>query len=210
MGQLEKALKKNPVLVSWFLFAAKQGRVVHSRNSRNSDFGIGLYEIFVTSGYEVWRVPSYLVDGVSVFVVFGILSWWFQTKGQPFPIHGFLEAALAIAAMLTFRLVGFFVYTFLNALCNFASSYYPPYAFFYYFPGIPFRLLFAFDIIIPQALFMAVLYGHVIGWIVFAISMIQWVFRRIQGHDVYEFWIGTADTVALCILIGSVGLYYWF
>lgn len=213
-NEFEGLCRKNPVLWNWFYFFANQHRVIHWRyrnEAMNTLIGFGFYETFLATGNERRRIPPYLVDGV---LVFGTLL---LRNALVAPSHdlstvwgGAWQAATVTGVMLCFRVIAFIFYTYIHALCNLAPAYDKRLRPLMYFPGIPFRLLFFFDIVIPQSLFIGVFYGWQIGWLVFGVSMAQYVYRVFQDHGVYPPLRARMDFAALCLMIASLVLYWLF
>jgi len=105
--------------------------------------------------------------------------------------------------------MAFCFWSFLYTLCNVAPLYNPRLKPFVVFPGIPFRLLFCFDVIIPQSLFLGLLYGSVLGAIVFVITMCQGIYRFFQAHGVYDFTLlPILDIPFLLALIALVWIFW--
>jgi len=180
-------INKRPILYSWLYFLASHTKKLHCRLPREKESinrspdHFGVYAIFFSLPYERWQIPPYAVDAAGVFA--GSL-FVFRATGMDWSAAVW-KAYVVTVTLLIFRLVSFAVFTFFYTLCHEAPRYRSRLTVFYVIPGIPFRLLYALDVVIPQALFMWWWFGPRIGELVVAVSVAQFLYRvGVQRHYV--------------------------
>ena len=210
MGQLEKFVQQYPVFSNWLLFAAARHRDLHwyyPHESLNRGWGRGIDDTFLISDAERRRVPPYVIDALTATLG----AWAFFAWGDRATRSHVWDALSVGGALLAFRVIAFLLSTFLHALCHQAPQVNPAFAPFRAFPGTLLRISYTLDVVIPQSLFIGLLFGWRIGCMTFVASFTQFVYRVfVQQHRVYmsHRW-RPLDVVVLLAGLALAALWYW-